>query len=122
MWKYFGHPTGLAADHSRAGDDADGDGMPNWAEYLAGTNPTNAASNLRLTSVGASGNDVSLAWTVVGGQSYVVQSAAGVDGTNVFADSSPLVAVPGTGESVTNYLDAGALANGARFYRIRLGP
>jgi hypothetical protein len=48
-WKmsFFGSTTNpLAADDV----DADGDGMPNWAEYLAGTNPTNAASCLKFTS------------------------------------------------------------------------
>ena len=42
-WKtfFFGSTTNaLAADNA----DADGDGMPNWMEYLAGTNPTNSAS------------------------------------------------------------------------------
>src|SRR5262245_19197961 len=29
MSLYFGHPTGQASDHSRAQDDADGDGMSN---------------------------------------------------------------------------------------------
>lgn len=31
--------------------DADGDGVPNWAEYIAGTNPTNGASVLKMLSV-----------------------------------------------------------------------
>jgi Tol biopolymer transport system component len=33
MIHYFGHPTGLASDHSRAQDDADGDGMSNLQEF-----------------------------------------------------------------------------------------
>jgi alpha-galactosidase len=39
--KYFGHLTGLAADKSRAQDDADGDGLTNLQEFQVGTNPTN---------------------------------------------------------------------------------
>src|SRR5262249_39356763 len=31
--------------------DADGDGLNNLAEYIADTNPTNANSNLRITSI-----------------------------------------------------------------------
>jgi hypothetical protein len=123
MWQYFGHPTGLAGDHSRAADDADGDGMSNLAEYLAGTNPTNAASNLRMLGAASSGNDVLLSWTVAGGRSYVVQAATGLSGASTFADISPEVAVPGSGESVTNYVDVGGLTNALRgFYRVRLGP
>ena len=38
-FKYFGHPTGQASDHSRAQDDYDGDGTSNLDEYLNGTDP-----------------------------------------------------------------------------------
>jgi hypothetical protein len=48
MTNYFGHTNGLASDHSRPQDDADGDGATNLDEYLAGTNPTNVLSVLRL--------------------------------------------------------------------------
>jgi hypothetical protein len=118
-WTYFGHPTGQAADHSMATNDADGDGMSNLAEYLCGTNPTNALSYLHLTSIQPINNSVVLTWTDVGGKSYVVQAAMGLSN---FADISPVLAVIGNGESVTNYLDTNAIANSpARFYRIRLG-
>jgi hypothetical protein len=41
---YFGHPTGLAVDSSRATDDPDGDGLNNLEEYLLGTDPLNPDS------------------------------------------------------------------------------
>jgi len=43
MVKYFGHPTGLESDHSRAQDDYDGDGATNLQEWQAGTDPNNIA-------------------------------------------------------------------------------
>jgi len=52
MLQIFGHPTGLASDHSRARDDADGDGMTNFQEYRAGTDPLDAQSNLKLVFEG----------------------------------------------------------------------
>jgi len=36
--------------------DLDGDGQPNWMEYLTGTNPTNRASAFRLLGASRSGN------------------------------------------------------------------
>jgi len=39
MVKYFGHPTGLAADNSLAQNDPAGDGLSNLQKYLLGRNP-----------------------------------------------------------------------------------
>jgi len=36
MMQYFGHATGQTGDYSLAQDDADGDGVNNFAEYVAG--------------------------------------------------------------------------------------
>jgi hypothetical protein len=105
-----------------ANADPDGDGMNNLQEFQAGTDPTNSKSVFHITSVTAQGSDVQVTWTTVGGMSYVVQDASGY-ATNNFVDLSPLVFVPGNGESTTNYLDAGAITNGAtRYYRVRLAP
>ncbi len=49
MTQYFGHPDPRSSDSSRAGDDPDGDGWTNLEEFLAGTDPTSAASCVRIT-------------------------------------------------------------------------
>lgn len=49
MQAQFGHADGRAADRSRASDDADGDGETTLDEYLAGTDPRDAADWLRLS-------------------------------------------------------------------------
>jgi hypothetical protein len=63
---YFGSPTGTDRDA-----DSDGDGMSNWAEYVAGTNPTNAASYLKVDSIPV-GNGASLSFIAVSNRSYTV--------------------------------------------------
>jgi len=75
MMHYFGHPTGQAGDLSLAQNDADGDGMSNLQEFLAGTDPTDPASVLRL-QIGvqiSSPNNVMLNWPAVPGKNYRVQ-------------------------------------------------
>ncbi len=119
--KYFGHPAGLAGDNSRATDNADGDPASNIQEYLAGTNPTNSASYLRLTSLQIQSNGARLTWTTVGGKKYVVQTNPAPD--NAFADFSPVMTMPGGAESLTDFLDSDGTTNrSARFYRIRVVP
>ncbi len=47
--QYFGSTTPLAANLSRAQDDKDGDGLTNLEEWLAGTDPVVANSNLSIS-------------------------------------------------------------------------
>jgi hypothetical protein len=101
--------------------DADGDGMNNLAEYLAGTNPTNSTSALAITSVSATGDDLNITWSTAGGRTNSVEVAA--DLTSGYSNISPNIILPGTGDTATNYLDPGAATNSAmRHYRIRLVP
>jgi hypothetical protein len=54
--------------------DADGDGLTNLQEYTAGTNPTNAASRLRIDSVHVDGtNAVMLQFRAESNRTYTVQ-------------------------------------------------
>lgn len=75
MIEYFGHPTGEAGDLSLAQDDADGDGMSNLQEYLAGTDPTNPNSLLALSiTTDVTGTNLFLGWNAVSGRNYEVLS------------------------------------------------
>ena len=52
--------------------DADGDGMSNLQEYLAGTNPRDASSNLRLTAT-ITATRIELRFAAAAGKSYTLQ-------------------------------------------------
>jgi Bacterial TSP3 repeat/WD40-like Beta Propeller Repeat len=73
MTQYFGHPTGQQSDLSRAQDDVDGDGLSNLEEYIAGTNPLDPASALRLRAEVANQTYVWLKWFVTPGRTYRVE-------------------------------------------------
>ena len=101
--------------------EVDGDGFSNLQEYLAGTDPTNSLSALRVTTITPTANDLHVSWTCVGGKNYVLQTNAVMIGSG-FTDFSPVISVPGSGESTTNYTHAGAATLPRLFYRVRLEP
>jgi hypothetical protein len=111
---------------SVAGADPDGDGASNYNEYMAGTDPNDANSVFKIVSVVRTNNNqnVRLDWNVVGGHSYVVQSAADANGGlgMPFTDISGLISVGGVGEGRTNYVHVGGAGSVGRYYRVRLGP
>jgi len=111
--RHFGTLNNLLS-HEDA--DADGDGIPNWAEHRAGTHPNDSSSALRMRGAGpsAAGDRVTLRWPTVDGKNYVIEcspSMAGGDWTVV----SPTLS--GDGDEMTYTDSAGAEP---RFYRIRL--
>ncbi len=106
-------------DPNLANEDADGDGLSNLQEFLAGTNPTNSASGLRIIGVAVQGADVLITWQAGGGRTNAVQRSASVSG-GYFNISSDVV-ISGVGDVVTNYLDKGAATNASiLFYRVAL--
>jgi hypothetical protein len=63
-------------------EDADGDGLLNWEEYQAGTDPTNALSGLRVSSMLWSNDTLRLEFEAVSNKTYAIQYKSPVDGTN----------------------------------------
>jgi hypothetical protein len=117
-WKiaFFGSLTSaLAADDV----DADGDGMSNWQEYLAGTNPTNALSRLQFNSASFYHNGVrgvAVNWLTAPGKTYILQSSPALKG----AVWTPINTNGGDGNEYQCLLTN--LSGNAYFYQIRLQP
>jgi subtilisin family serine protease len=112
--QYFNHLTGTAPKA-----DADHDGMSNLAEWLAGTNPTNASSCLRLTLLpSVSTNAVVLNWPSVAGKSYRLERA-----TNLLTGFNSTVRTNIAATAPTNTeTDTAVLPGSARFYRVGVEP
>jgi sugar lactone lactonase YvrE len=109
---YFGTISNLL---SAANLDPDGDGASNWQEYVAGTNPMDPASVLKLTPVAPSPN-FTVQWPSVPGKTYMVQSSTSLFSTNWTIISSNL---PGTGQ-IMQLPDTNLPAPPARFYRVEV--
>jgi sugar lactone lactonase YvrE len=108
---YFGTISNLL---SAANLDPDGDGASNWQEYVAGTNPMDPTSALKLMTSGSSPN-FSVQWPSVPGKTYMVQSSASLFSTNWTILASNL---PGTG-MMMQFADTNAPAPPASFYRVQ---
>jgi hypothetical protein len=117
MIQHFGHPTSLASDRSRAGDDADADGMSNRQEYLAGTGPLDSQSNLKLY---IQGPDSGTGWPQVSfvamqNVSYTLQYADSL----TFGPWHKLTDVPAAPTTrLIRLNDFGAASVTVRFFRV----
>ena len=107
----FGLPTDGSADNA----DADGDGMKNWQESRAGTNPTNAASLLQMLSTFNNVSGATVTWQSVSGINYFIQRGYDLSAEPSFTTiQSNIVGQAGT----TSYTDTTATNGGPFFYRV----
>jgi hypothetical protein len=113
----YGLPANGSADYL----DSDNDGLNNWQEYLAGTNPTNASSVFKITSAQAvSGTQLVVRWSSVSNRLYDVTRA-----TNLATGIGAFVPVPGATNlaptpPVNTWTDSVSGASAPAFYRLRV--
>ena len=62
----------LRLNDGAALEDPDLDGLLNWEELVAGTDPTNNASSLLITAMDSVGSQRTLSWQAVSGKTYTV--------------------------------------------------
>lgn len=119
-WELTGrlNPT-VATGRDGAAGDPDRDGMSNADEYAAATDPSDPLSSLRVTSLDAGTDSVSVSWS--GGQQawQCLERAEALLGAgmkwSVLWSNAPPNAV------ATNFTDVSATTNKSYFYRIRSG-
>ena len=105
----YGLPTDGSADHT----DADFDGMNNWQEWVAGTDPTNSASLLQLLSPVVAPPALLLRWNSDANHTYFIERATGLGSILAFS----LLQSDITGEAgTTTFTDT--IWDGAAFYRV----
>ena len=95
--------------------DPDLDGLSNLPEFLAGTNPRDAQSYLKIESISCNSREI-LTFNAVSNKSYTVQSTPALGGSPWF----PLVDIPARATNhVAVVMDPAAAPN--RFYRLPPG-
>lgn len=111
LWlQRFGLPTDGSADFV----DSDGDGMNNWQEWVAGTNPTDPLSVLRMLSASNSPSGILVTWQSVSGITYFLQRSTNFS----LAPAFVTVANGIVGRiATTSFTDPGS-TGGPVFYRV----
>jgi len=106
---------GLSTDGSSDSADVDGDGLNNWQEWIAGTNPTNAASVLAMGISSTNSSAPIVSWQSIAGKIYFIQRTVNLFDPSAFISiQSNLVGAADT----TTYWDGSATNGGPYFYRV----
>ena len=107
------NPNDATGDNGPDGD-PDHDGFTNLQEYIAGTNPRDSNSLLKITTI-ANGGQV-ITWSSVPGKNYQVQATPNV--TFAVEPMSGTITAFGASTSYTNAMPASP----QQFYRVRVVP
>jgi hypothetical protein len=110
--QHYGLPTDGSADFI----DLDGDSMNNWQESIAGTDPTNAASVLKMLTPSPTNtpSGLVLTWQSVPTRSYFLQRATSLSPQNFSTISTAIAGQPGT----TTFVDTNAPSEPIALYRV----
>ena len=110
LWlQSYGLPTAASATYA----DSESDGMNNWQEWVAGTDPTNAAPLLRLLPPVVVPPALLLRWNSDANHSYFIERATGLGSSSTF--SLLQAKIPGQADTTTFTDTAWA---SAAFYRV----
>jgi len=110
--------TYFGTTNENANADPTGKGMTLEQDYLAGTDPTNANSLLRITaeSFSSGGTSATLTWDSVATRYYYIQTTPSLNPTIVWTDSGLGLISPSAGSTTTaGFTDPTAPV---RFYRV----
>jgi hypothetical protein len=108
----YGFPTDGSADFL----DPDHDGMNNWQEWVAGTNPTNALSVFKITSATRADSPpgFTVSWPSDSSRVYFLQRSVDMAQSGFSTIQTNIAGQAGT----TSYTDTNAIGLGPFFYRV----
>ena len=112
VWLY---QHGLLTDGSADSADPDRDGLNNWQEWVAGTDPTNAVSVLRVAPLTGSVSGMVVSWLSATNHIYSVERSTNLGAHPPFQVLA--TGIPGQA-GTTTFTDTNAPAPGPVFYRV----
>jgi subtilisin family serine protease len=98
--------------------DPDGDGLSNYGEFVAGTDPNSASSSFHMSNPMPASGGFQVTWSSVPGKAYTVEYTP--DLTTTWLTLQPNVAA--SGGATTSWLDTTAAGQTKRFYRVLVLP
>ncbi|MDF7799028.1 hypothetical protein P4C99_06110 [Pontiellaceae bacterium B1224] len=101
---YYDVPGDFPDWDAAALSDTDGDGLLAWEEYVAGTDPTDGNSVLKISSLVSVGADYIVSWQSVEGKSYSIITNASLAYPNAGVVASGIPGAIGDETSVTSSL------------------
>jgi len=119
MVAHFGHQTGSAADKSRPNDDADGDGLTNQQEFLAGTDPKVSTSRFAISSIDRNTGSPRIGFQPIAGKTYRLNYRDNINQGNWITLVDEIFA---PNNSTIQIVDPTSAGLAKRFYRIDLEP
>ena len=108
-------PYGLPTDGSADFIDTDRDGMNNWQEWIAGTDPTNPLSVLKMLAPSNNVSGITVKWQSVLGINYYLRRGTNLHPHPTFASiQSNVIGQAGT----TSFTDTTTSNSGPYFFRV----
>jgi hypothetical protein len=107
----------FTATNAAPAADPDGDAFPNSSENIAGTNPTNAASLLKIDSITNNASGATVTWRSVPGKNYQLLFRSPITNATWTAVGAPVIAAGATASK----LDPATVTSN-RFYRVQVLP
>ncbi len=112
---YFGLAVGSDSSGFDANADSDGDGLDNYGEYVAGTDPTNTVSVLKMEKPEADKDGFIITWPSAPGKLYTIERCKNLtDGFSSIAEN--ISATP----PVNSYRDTTRTEEKTFFYRVKV--